>query len=517
MKFWNLFFVMLIGTGFSYGNHDNDINDPYAIPLSVSTNCVNEVLHFTPKLSSDNVISCFWDFGDASFSTDIKPFHAYENTGTYKVKLTVIYKNGNQVTHDYKLDVKPFPFAYFQHKVICDGPTNFFDNTKSEYPLKDWTWTNNKDTISNDKFFEESLTSGTHGVELFVSDVNGCSDKQSKQIKINPKPEIQFINKELCANTNTSIKISYGVDDEDIVEKQLLINNEPFEDEQLKSMRFSKTGKIAIKAFVKDKDGCTDLKSDSIDIQSNRISNIYVFEKEGCSPFNLKSEIKSNDKVSNVTWLLNEEEIGNGTSNESEIIIAGQYNLKGSVQLSNGCIHNTPTEIINIYPNQAISSVVKAEIRNNKAIGVIYSSDTSQIKTVDWGDGNIESYKLSAKHEYEDFGNYLVKNKALNEWGCEDSIIHHFQLNMDHKLNFTDIVSPNGDGRNDSFEIFNDLGNDYQLQIFDATGRSVFQTRSSSWNAIIGNSIAPSGIYLYKITSSQAEFPDYHGKFMIQR
>ena len=70
-------------------------------------------------------------------------------------------------------------------------------------------------------------------------------------------------------------------------------------------MRFSKTGKIAIKAFVKDKDGCTDLKSDSIDIQSNRISNIYVFEKEGCSPFNLKSEIKSNDKVSNVTWLLN--------------------------------------------------------------------------------------------------------------------------------------------------------------------------------------------------------------------
>lgn len=508
---------MLIGTGFSFGNIDDDINEPYNIPLSVSTNCVNEVLHFNPKLSSDNVISCYWDFGDASFSKDIKPFHAYENTGSYQVKLTVIYKDGSQISHDYNLDVKPFPFAYFQHKVICDGPTNFFDNTKSAYPIKERTWTNNKDTMSNDKFFEKSLISGTHGVELFVSDLNGCSDKQSKQIKINPKPEIQFINKELCANSNTSIKISYGANDEDIVEKQLFINNEPFEGEELKSVHFSKTGKFAIKAFVKDKDGCTDLKSDSIDIQSNRISSINVLEKEGCSPFNLQSEIKSVDKISNVTWLLNDEEIGNGINHKREIIIAGQYNLQGTVQLSNGCTHNTPTEIINIYPNQAISSVIKTEIRNNKAIGVIYSSDTSQIKTVDWGDRIIESYKLSAKHEYEDFGNYLVKNKALNEWGCEDSTIHHLQLNIEHKLNFTSVVSPNNDGRNDSFEIFNDLGYNYKLQIFDATGKIVFQSKTSMWNAIIGNSIAPSGIYLYKITSNQAEFPDYHGKFMIQR
>ena len=89
-------------------------------------------------------------------------------------------------------------------------------------------------------------------------------------------------------------------------------------------------------------------------------------------------------------------------------------------------------------------------------------------------------------------------------------------MNIEHKLNFTSVVSPNDDGRSDSFEIFNELGNNYQLQIFDATGRIVFQSRASKWNAIIGNSVAPSGIYLYKITSNQAEFPDYHGKFIIQ-
>lgn len=509
--------VVLIGMIITFKSHGKEtFTSPHKnVSIVVSTNCLNEVMQFSAKLDYNQVISCYWDFGDATFSSDIKPHHAYERTGIYRVKLNVLYTDGRQSTYEYPIEVKPFPFAYFKHNVVCDGPTNFEDKTKSNYPLKDWIWTTNNQELSETNQFKTILNDGSHNVIMTVKDINGCKDEVAKEIKVAPSPEIQFLKKELCANQNEEIIVDYGVDETNIKKEQLYLNGASLDNKS--EITFTTPGKVKIEAYVEDINGCADHKIDSLNILNNTFSTISLIENEGCSPFLLEASLKNSNLIQSSSWFINDVEVSSSDFLSTEIIQNGDYKLYNETTLKNGCVSKSKEKKIKIYPNQAISSIVKTEIINNVPISTIHSSDTSITKTVDWGDGVVEQYKSSVSHKYSDFDEYLVKNKALNEWGCLDSIIHHISLSKQQELTYTQVVSPNQDGYNDLFEIFNNLSSELNLEIYDASGRLVYHGNELIWNLLIGNSIAPSGLYIYKLSSLDNEFPEYKGKFIIQR
>ncbi|MCB0805788.1 MAG: T9SS type A sorting domain-containing protein [Bacteroidales bacterium] len=53
--------------------------------------------HFTDLTNSSNVISWYWNFGDGTFSSEQNPIHVYDETGVYRVTLTV--KIQSPITH----------------------------------------------------------------------------------------------------------------------------------------------------------------------------------------------------------------------------------------------------------------------------------------------------------------------------------------------------------------------------------------------------------------------------------
>ncbi|WP_266205820.1 gliding motility-associated C-terminal domain-containing protein [Pontibacter kalidii] len=65
------------------------------------------------------------------------------------------------------------------------------------------------------------------------------------------------------------------------------------------------------------------------------------------------------------------------------------------------------------------------------------------------------------------------------------------------------IITPNGDGKNDSFVVNGVVGNTLELKIFNRWGKSVYQSDryDNSWSA----AEVPTGVYYYQLTSSRTQ------------
>ncbi len=60
-------------------------------------------IDFSSNKSSWEIVNYFWDFGDGKTSTEANPSHMYKKPWTYKVKLTLDYKNKNTLSDEVEI------------------------------------------------------------------------------------------------------------------------------------------------------------------------------------------------------------------------------------------------------------------------------------------------------------------------------------------------------------------------------------------------------------------------------
>ena len=82
--------------------------------LDTSKFCFGDVIQFKGTSESSNN-TYFWDFGDGETSTELVPFHTYQDTGTFEVQFTVTGSNGCQDSTLYNtpITILPVPIAGF--------------------------------------------------------------------------------------------------------------------------------------------------------------------------------------------------------------------------------------------------------------------------------------------------------------------------------------------------------------------------------------------------------------------
>jgi len=95
--------------------------------------------------------------------------------------------------------------------------------------------------------------------------------------------------------------------------------------------------------------------------------------------------------------------------------------------------------------------------------------------TWNFGDGNTETtVEYNTAHQYGTWGEFLVTLSVISSFGCEGSVSHYAYVDAD--LVFPNIMTPNGDGKNDVFAIKNlnpNLPN--RLTIYDRWGKKVYE------------------------------------------
>ena len=151
-------------------------NPNVSINSTISNDCAPLSTSFS-HISSSDIISWYWDFGDGGYSNDESPNYTYENSGEYSVALSVIDINNCQsiLTQSNYISVKEVPVASFSANNVfsCDSSAliNFENNS---YNASDYVWYFDDGSSSNLEEPSKLFTKGIYTISL-LSTHNGCS------------------------------------------------------------------------------------------------------------------------------------------------------------------------------------------------------------------------------------------------------------------------------------------------------------------------------------------------------
>ncbi|MEM1093561.1 MAG: PKD domain-containing protein [Bacteroidota bacterium] len=102
---------------------------PFIELISIAANPMNpemgQTVNFTSNFRGTQPVTCLWEFGDGSTSTDCNPSHTYAQPGTYTAKLTITNEAGSR-SRELTITVSPPPV-----ECIVDLNSVFFARNSS--------------------------------------------------------------------------------------------------------------------------------------------------------------------------------------------------------------------------------------------------------------------------------------------------------------------------------------------------------------------------------------------------
>lgn len=279
---------------------------------------------------------------------------------------------------------------------------------------------------------------------------------------------------------------------------------------------------------LKDSTRCS-VKSDSIKVTYNKIPMISFKPSEFSACDSLTVQFTNNTSPSNQSYLW---KFGDGDSSILENPIhtyyynevVPSYNVTMTALSPEGCSSTyTVPGLITLHPSPVAAFVAVPDSTSTADSIIVFSNNSSLAATsFFWmfGDkNNSSSTELHPTFMYDDPGEYTVWLYVMSPYGCKDSTsaIVTVTQELDYELTFPNVITPNGDGKNDVLKITN-LENftSSELLVYDRWGKKIFEASpyQNNWDA--GN--AADGVYYYIITyKKKKNLLKYDGTLTILR
>ncbi len=229
--------------------------------MQVST-CASQTVNMTNTSTPLNLLSdAAWDFGDGTFGSGINTSHAFNATGTYKVKMVAFFGACKDSFQRF-ITVVPQPTAAFEAVPTgaCKPPLKVqFANSTIGGTVVAWYFGNGETSTLNNPVTTYT-NYGSYNVRLIVKNSNGCFDTLDKRglVVIKP-PVIAEITGPLEGCLQTPGTFDVKVDAADAVVKW----EWDFGDGQTSTLKspehsFADTGTYNVSVVITTRYGCTD-------------------------------------------------------------------------------------------------------------------------------------------------------------------------------------------------------------------------------------------------------------------
>lgn len=184
----------------------------------------------------------------------------------------------------------------------------------------------------------------------------------------------------------------------------------------------------------------------------------------------------------------------------------GKYSVTHQVTSSNGCLASL-VQTINITPKPIAKfhPINSGQLSLGTSVNFIDSSKYSVGWFWDFGNGTTSNLQ-NPTTIYTSNGNYTVTQVVTDQFGCTDSysvIVGINNVVNDVSQLIPNVISPNGDGKNDYWRLdFIDVYyKNAVIEIFNRWGESIFRSTgySNAWDGTYRGDALPVGAYYYTI------------------
>jgi PKD repeat protein len=394
---------------------------PAVLPISASSRrgCAGDSIQFNSGGWSYS--SYFWDFGDGNNSILPNPVHAYADSGSYQVTLTVTDANGcvNSWQLPYLINIsKPVAFFTFTHtNPGCGSPLYQFNNLSTGAATYLWNFGNNQystqfNPVKNFGAF------GYHTISLTATD-EGCSSTYTIPNAIyTPALSADFTYQQL--SDCYPLTVVYADSSNDAVAWFWDFGDGTTSTLQNPTHTFTSKPFGPVTLQVTSSVGCIKTKSKpnvtALDF------NIALSDSVGCAPF-LFSISDSSTNVAAYLW-----NFGDGTTS-TDPSPSHLFNNIGTYQVSLTAVSPTGCQ-------QVITPLTSIEVRGPVAqftqtsvvscaptiVNFIDSSSGATSWNWDFGNGN-HSVLENPTHVYNIPGTYDVTLVVSDSTGCSDTLI----------------------------------------------------------------------------------------------
>ncbi len=131
--------------------------------------------------------------------------------------------------------------------------------------------------------------------------------------------------------------------------------------------------------------------------------------------------------------------------------------------------------------------------------------------------GGATSNIENPSHTYSDTGSYCARMIVMDIHGCTDTATNCLIIDPVFNLYIPDAFSPNGDGKNETFQPVGQYIKSFEMYIFDRWGMQLYHTTdiNQGWTGKVkgGSAIQQEDTYVYKIyvTDSRNKAHSYVG------
>jgi gliding motility-associated-like protein len=169
--------------------------------------------------------------------------------------------------------------------------------------------------------------------------------------------------------------------------------------------------------------------------------------------------------------------------------------------INNGCVGNADS--VTIFADTALHAIfIPTPDNGDVPLDVLFNNLSRGALTNNWdfGDGTLSTLH-SPQNIYGTEGNYRATLTVKNARGCIDTASVLIIVRNGFKIIIPNVFTPNGDGLNDTYEIFVTGIKEYNLNIFNRWGQIVFTSNDAykQWDGSASGNQAPDGEYYYTL------------------
>lgn len=382
-----------------------------------------------------------WDFGDPSSTADSSqqqnPGWIYSGPGPFNVRLIVSNSNGLSDTLTIPHSLLNAPTAAFTAPSACFGRAiNFADQTTvtGGDTVRTRNWDLGNGVTDNRKNFNYTFASeGIYTVLLTVTSAAGCTDTQSRQVKVwaLPKPDFSF--SRMCQGDTAQFTGLSAPGGDSIVVYRWSIGNTLSGSNRNFPHVFSLSGNYSVKYEQQTIHGCRDSVRKPVVVYAPPVARFYLDPNTGS---NDSLQCFRNNEFTFINNSLNFQgqrldgwfSWGDGTRSYFTNL-SKQYTQSGvmAVQLyletDQGC-KDSVTQLYTVYDPIVASFRFDAPCHPATTIFVDSGSVSSTpVIRREWilGDGSFDIGD-SIAHPYMNPGVYSVRYLIANTDGCADSM-----------------------------------------------------------------------------------------------